>query len=457
MYSRVTLILDALDECVRSTRHLLVNEIDKLISGPNSCVIKVFVSSRPDKDIKHHFQGGPNVCISATDNGADIRKFIDDKINNSPSDWLEEVTSAPGLREEIVSTLHEKADGMYVLTPVSFELILQILIECYRFQWAKPQIDQLLHLVFASDIRDFLGKLPKDLKRAYDEIVDQINSQEGRTPKIAPRGFLWVMCSRRPLTPGMLADAVSRDPETGAAYPIDINISAVLEACRNLVMIDQSGVCRFSHLSVQEYLETWHYSNIQAHLEVGLVCLQVLLDPVNWRRIENLVFSYTDAWQDESILRYTVVYWSDHARLHGEGHIGDRLPLVVKRFLGSPNEGSAAYVRWRPAFINYQQSGASHYYGEFLSSLVCLRPAFAVILFGLTGILQGWWTFNLDINLQDDNDQSLLYVAGLNGNLAAATELLDMGCDINARGGEYGNSLQATAWRGSEATGGVVE
>ena len=59
-----------------------------------------------------------------------------------------------------------------------------------------------------------------------------------------------------------LADAVSRDPETGAAYPIDINISAVLEACRNLVMIDQSGVCRFSHLSVQEYLETWHYSNI---------------------------------------------------------------------------------------------------------------------------------------------------------------------------------------------------
>ena len=272
-YAKVTLVLGALDECDRSTRYTLINEIDKLVSGSASCVIKVFISSRPDKDIKHRLQDGPNVCISATDNGADIKKFILDTINNSPPDWLEEVTSAPGLREEIVTTLHEKAEGMCVFFPSSMRLIFQILIEYYRFQWAKLQMDQLLRLVFVSDIRDFLGKLPKDLKRAYDIIMDQIDSQEGRTPEIARRAFLWVMCSRRPLTPGMLADAVRHDPETGATYPIDINISIVLEACRSLVMIDQSGVCRFSHLSVQEYLETCHYSNGQAHLEVGSVCL----------------------------------------------------------------------------------------------------------------------------------------------------------------------------------------
>ena len=117
MYSKVTLVLDALDECDRSTRHILINEVDKLVSGSASCSIKVFISSRPDKDIKHRFQVGPNVCISATDNGADIKKFIVDTINTSPPDWLEEVTSVPGLREEIVDTLHEKADGMYVLGP----------------------------------------------------------------------------------------------------------------------------------------------------------------------------------------------------------------------------------------------------------------------------------------------------------------------------------------------------
>ena len=387
MYAKVTLVLDALDECDRSARHLLINEIDKLVSGPTSCVIKVFISSRPDKDIKHRFQDGPNVCISATDNGADIKKFVVDTMNNSPPEWLEEVTSAPGLREEIATTLHEKAEGMYVLVPFSLRLISKMLIRYSRFLWAKLQMDQLLRLVFVSDIQDFLGKLPKDLKRTYDGIIDQINSQEGRTPEIARRAFLWVMCSIRPLTPGMLTDAVCRDPETGATYPIDIHISVVLEACRNLVVIDHSGVCRFSHLSVQEYLETWHYSNVQAHLEVGLACLQMLLDPMNWWRIESLVFSFTDAWDDESILRYTVVYWPDHIRLHAEGRISDRVPLVLKSFLGSPNEGSAAYMCWRLAFTDYYRSGASRYDAESLGSLDCLRPEFAVIIFGLDGIL----------------------------------------------------------------------
>ena len=321
-------------------------------------------------------------------------------------------------------------------------------IEYDRFQWAKLQMDQLLRLVFVSDIRDFLGKLPRDLKSAYDVIMEQINSQEGRTPEIARRAFLWVMCSRRPLTPGMLADAVRHDPETGAANPIDINISVVLEACRNLVMIDQSGVCRFSHLSVQEYLETCHYHNAQANLEVGSVCLQLLLDPMNWQTIECLTFGLEEKWQDESILRYTVVYWPDHIRLLAEGRIDDRLPSLVENFLGSPNKGGGAYSCWWRAFANYCRN--SHYERNRLDSQECSHPAFIVVICGLNRILHGWWTFNLDISSQNDRGQSLLYVAGLNGNLTAAAELLAMGADANSQGGEYGNALQAAALKGSE-------
>ena len=62
VYSKVTLVLDALDECDRSTRHLLINEIDKLVGGSTSCIIKVFILSRPDKDIKHRFQCG-GICV----------------------------------------------------------------------------------------------------------------------------------------------------------------------------------------------------------------------------------------------------------------------------------------------------------------------------------------------------------------------------------------------------------
>jgi hypothetical protein len=113
-YSKVLLVLDALDECDKSTRHLLIDELDKLISESSPCIIKILISSRPDKDIKHRFEGGPNVSIQATDNQEDIRTFLDDTINTSRPDWQHVVASDADLRDEIITTLHQKADGMYV-------------------------------------------------------------------------------------------------------------------------------------------------------------------------------------------------------------------------------------------------------------------------------------------------------------------------------------------------------
>lgn len=49
-----TIILDALDECEKSTRHELFEALDEIISK-SAEVVKVFVSSRDDIDI---------VCIS---------------------------------------------------------------------------------------------------------------------------------------------------------------------------------------------------------------------------------------------------------------------------------------------------------------------------------------------------------------------------------------------------------
>ena len=230
----------------------------------------------------------------------------------------------------------------------------------------------LLSLLCIPDIRNFLGKLPDDLEKAYDEILDRINSQKGRIPKVARRAFLWVMCSHRPLTPGMLVHAVFQDPETRSTNLVDIDINIVLEACRGLLMIDQSGLCRFSHLSVQEYLETCHYSNCQAHLVVGTVCLQMLLDPANLQILGSPsssdrdfmdYFFFHDSKEDSednlgnstplnnSILLYAVAHWPDHVRLHAEECVDDGLQSLLKEFLGSPKEGSAAYICWSRAFF----------------------------------------------------------------------------------------------------------
>jgi ankyrin repeat domain-containing protein 50 len=108
-YPHTTLVLDALDECHKDTRRQLVDILDMLITQSPKPV-KIFISSRPDQDIKHRFGCGPNVHIKATDNRDDIAKFVNDKLNNSPEYWQNSIDR--DLKREICETLVDKSEGM---------------------------------------------------------------------------------------------------------------------------------------------------------------------------------------------------------------------------------------------------------------------------------------------------------------------------------------------------------
>ena len=108
-YPQTTLVLDALDECHKETRTQLVDILDTLVTQSPKPV-KIFISSRPDQDIKHRFWRGPNVHIKATDNRDDIAKFVNDKLNNSPEYWQNSINR--DLKREICETLVDKSEGM---------------------------------------------------------------------------------------------------------------------------------------------------------------------------------------------------------------------------------------------------------------------------------------------------------------------------------------------------------
>ena len=76
------------------------------------------------------------------------------------------------------------------------------------------------------------------------------------------------------------------------------------------------------------------------------------------------------------------------------------------------------------------------------------RAIISVLYFGLTGALDGWWTSGLDVNWTTGDGCSLLSVAMAGsggGTLGVAGELLELGHDVNALGGYYGNALQAVS------------
>ena len=109
IYPQITLVVDALDECNKETRASFMESLDILVSGKSSNLVKIFISSRPDLDIKHRFSDGPNMEIRATDNEKDIAMFVDDKIKDK-KEWYCKISSE--LRELISETLVSKSDGM---------------------------------------------------------------------------------------------------------------------------------------------------------------------------------------------------------------------------------------------------------------------------------------------------------------------------------------------------------
>ena len=107
-YKRTTLIVDALDECDKSSRVALIETLNRLVNGiPN---LKVLISSRWDDDIKRKLEGKAKLEVDATKNQEDIKKFVVAKLDEDAADRSVPLTDQ--LRRDIVDILFKKSDGM---------------------------------------------------------------------------------------------------------------------------------------------------------------------------------------------------------------------------------------------------------------------------------------------------------------------------------------------------------
>jgi Cdc6-like AAA superfamily ATPase len=107
LYPKTTLVLDALDECDKRKRGVLIKTFDYFLNHA-SRPVKIFISSRPDGDIKERFKSRANIEIQATDNHDDIATFVESEITEHPR-WKKISLS---LQKEIVDTLQKRSKGM---------------------------------------------------------------------------------------------------------------------------------------------------------------------------------------------------------------------------------------------------------------------------------------------------------------------------------------------------------
>jgi ankyrin repeat domain-containing protein 50 len=107
LYPKTTLILDALDECEKHKRGVLIEIFDYFVAHA-SRPVKIFISSRPDSDIREIFKTRANIEIQATDNHDDITRFVKSEITRHPR-WNK---MSSGLQTDIIETLQERSQGM---------------------------------------------------------------------------------------------------------------------------------------------------------------------------------------------------------------------------------------------------------------------------------------------------------------------------------------------------------
>ncbi|KAM0429782.1 hypothetical protein ACHAPT_006388 [Fusarium lateritium] len=179
IFPRTTLVLDGLDECDKATRKTLVEFFAKLIKESQRPV-RIFISSRDEDHIRKLLPMRNVIEVKVGQNNkADIEKYIDAELDEIGDEWSQQA------KLEVKDKLSKGGDGM--------------------FRWVHLQMDQLKDLTSDEAILERLGKLPRGLMEAYDELY---NNNQGYDRVILQRAVKWVMHAQNRVKTTFLLSAV---------------------------------------------------------------------------------------------------------------------------------------------------------------------------------------------------------------------------------------------------------
>ncbi|KAJ5813170.1 hypothetical protein N7447_010193 [Penicillium robsamsonii] len=476
IFENTTIVIDAMDECNPDSRDELTDALNSFVSQSNKRQVKIFISSRPDPDLKVQLKNAPNVGINASDNKGDIQKYL-----NVELDKLAKKNPFIGrLKSKILDTLLGRCQGM--------------------FQWAALQAHQIQKCKTESSVWKRLENLPDGIQKAYDEAWSQIEELEEPDKILANRAMLWTMAAERPLSTSQIICAVRVNTKGELSTLADeIDEQGLLSLCNNLLTIDsQQKVWRFAHLSVREYLETkLQWTLPRANFHAASACLSWFITMYDKDDSDEINLSDWKGQPKPADVLHLMHPFHLHMRHHWAKYVQEAeddeeatLSSLLKIFLGSPEESSKQYQKWYEVMANdlenivsvtdlqgtdvynfYLAAGgfdeaefdtcdfnqAQHpEYGEFESELGPSDAAiYAMCHLSLAAILSDWWQ-NAELNVSRVNERghNLLTLAARVGCTPICKTLVEKGANLNQQieGRDYGSALHAAAHRGHTET-----
>jgi len=252
-YSRVFLVIDALDECPLDQRELFFDAFSK--TSVATLALSLFITSRKEPDIESALSETATytICLQGSDVDADVRIHVSNAISQdkSLSRWK------PAIREEILEAIVEGSHGMFRWAVCQLDTIKKCLTPASKWyshflEWCLVGVylvDSPLMLPKRPDkkrkktglnpvivvVRAELKRMPPTLHQTYDSILLRVDEMHRPFVQSALR---WLAFATRPLTLEELSEAAVVDPETEEFDPELSRLnddSKILELCGTLV------------------------------------------------------------------------------------------------------------------------------------------------------------------------------------------------------------------------------
>ncbi|RBA14494.1 hypothetical protein FPRO05_03286 [Fusarium proliferatum] len=417
LFSRVFIIIDALDECrtTDGTQTEFLEEIFKLQLHSNT---NVFATSRPIPEVKDQFQTSITLEVRATDE--DVERFLRGQMPQMPGFFCRE-----GLEELVIGEIVRSVQGMFLL--------------------ARLHLDSLRDKISVDTVHKALAKLPSGSDayfQAYEAAMQRIMSQSPSHQDLAKRVIAWLTCALRPLTVEELRHALA--VEVGKA---ELNrdalpeTSIILQVCVGLVTVGESdGIIRLVHYTTQEYFEktkkTWFP---EAENEITTTCVTYL----NFQEFKSGMCPYDRPFRQRldgnPLFHYASHHWGDHAR-----NATSICKGVIEFLKSDSNVESSAQSLMAMRRYYGSQTVPENITGLHLAAY-----------FGNVAETQILLLEN-DPDLRDGHSRTALSYAAGNGHSAVVDLLLKNGANIDRRDSSLRTALSRACLWGHVTTAGIL-
>ncbi|KAI1334222.1 hypothetical protein F5Y15DRAFT_297117 [Xylariaceae sp. FL0016] len=242
LYSRVFIVIDALDECdtANQCRTQVIQEIEALCQFHHANFLG---TSRYIPEIMDRFDRSTWLEIRAVEE--DVRSYVTSHTSHLPL----VVQRNDALQKEVVDVISRSVDGMFLLAP----LYLDFLEDKRTKKSLQNALDELREQGRPSSEA---GKL-EVLMNTYESAMERINSQKRGLKELAMLVLMWISSAKRTLQVIELQHALAVEADTTELdedniYPVEDMVSV----CAGLVTVDENtGIIRLIHYTTAEYFE----------------------------------------------------------------------------------------------------------------------------------------------------------------------------------------------------------